>query len=209
MGAVVREAIRSDVGRSGGGFWEASVRDIREQLAQHLTAHGVPLELGIRATDLDELLRGMDFAMLLGMIGPKPAGMLLAKYCGDAQEERKCRAWWLMECIETGAAKGWRRPKARMIEGFAYATIEEHMGHGTRCGTCNGTKERMVGHLPVICPSCMGYGFIPYSPDRMMESIMCSTVEWDKVWRDRVGWARRRLHRWEADAVQALVERHG
>jgi hypothetical protein len=183
--------------------------DPREQLTHHLTPHGVTLEIvGGRSTaDLSEVLASMDYAMVLGMVEPRQAAMLLAKYCDDSLEERKCRSWWLMECIEYGAAKGWKRPKARMVQGMAYATISEHMGHGTRCMLCQGTASRMVGNLPVECPGCSGRGFLEYLPEQYCDEIGCTMLEWDKIWRERVGWARRALYRWEMDAAEALKAR--
>lgn len=183
--------------------------DVREALTQHLTAHGVPLEIGIRSTDLLEILNSMDYAMLLGYIEPRQAAMLLAKYCADAQEERKCRAWWLMDCIEYGAAKGWRRPQARMIEGMAYATMDEHMGHGIRCDLCNGTRQREFAKLLVKCPACDGLGFNLYDSSRFGAEIGCTPHDWQYTWSARVDWARRALHRWEADAVENLRRRFG
>lgn len=183
--------------------------DVRERLANHLTAHGVPLEIGIAATGLEDILRSMDWAMLLGMLEPRQAAMLMAKYLGDELEERKCRAWWLMDCIETAAAKGWKRPRARMIEGMAYATMDEHMGHGTRCLVCDGTRQRMVGALPVTCHACAGAGFLHYDPERYCLEIGCAMQDWDRTWRDRVTWARRALHRWELDAAEELARKHG
>lgn len=183
--------------------------DIREKLANHLTPHGAPLEIGIRSTDLEQILRGMDYAMVLGMVEPQQAAMLLAKYTNDHLEERKCRAWWLMICIEYAEAKRWKRPKSRMVEGMAYATMDEHMGHGTLCSVCSGTRERVVGHLPVVCPECHGAGFLAYTPERFCAEIGCAMLEWDRVWRDRVAWARRALHRWEVDAAEELLRRHG
>ncbi len=209
MGGMVAETVRTLPAGGGSGLWEANVSDIREQLSNHLTAHGVPLELGIPSTDLEDILRSMDYAMLLGMIEPRQAGLLMAKYLGDIQEERKCRAWWLQDCIEIATLRGWKRPRARMVQGMAYATMDEHMGHGTRCGVCNGTRERMVGHLPVVCPACEGRGFVEYDPARFCDEIGCTMLEWDKAWRDRVAWARRALFRWEVDAVEALVRRRG
>lgn len=182
---------------------------MRESLANHLTAHGVPFEIGIRSTDVADLLEHMEWAMACGLIGPRYAGMLWAKYLKDRQEERKVRAWWLMDCIEYGAAKGWRRPKARMVEGFAYATCDEHMGHGTRCAVCNGTRQREVGQKIIECPACSGVGFVEYLPERFVAEIGCTMLEWDRVWRERVGWARRYLHRWEVDATEALRRKVG
>jgi hypothetical protein len=180
--------------------------DPREKLTNHLTPHGVTLEIvGGRSTaDLSEVLASMDYAMVLGMVEPRQAAILLAKYCDDQLEERKCRSWWLAECIEYGAAKGWKRPKARMVQGMAYATIDEHMGRGTRCMLCQGTASRMVGNLPVECPGCSGRGFLEYLPEQYCGEIGCTMLEWDKVWRERVGWARRALYRWEMDAAEAL-----
>jgi hypothetical protein len=185
--------------------------DPREAITNHLTPHGVRLEqVGGRGTaDLSEILGTMDYAAVLGMIGARPAAMLLAKYAADGQEERKARAYWLMECIEHGAAKGWKRPGARMVESMAYASIDEHMGYGTRCAMCMGTKQRVVGHQVIECPQCQGAGFVAYSPDAYAELIGISLMEWDHTWQERIGWARRALHRWEMDAVESLMERMG
>jgi len=185
------------------------VSDPRELVTTHLTPHGVQLEtVGGRTTvDLSEVLQHMDFAMVLGMIGAKPAGMLLAKYADDKQEERKCRAWWLMETIEVAQERGWKRPRARMVEEMAYATMDEHMGRDTRCRTCHGTKERVVGHTVVECPTCRGQGFLPYSPEAYADRIGFTMLEWDRAWRERVDWARRALYRWEQDAAERLMAR--
>ena len=181
-----------------------------EQITYHLTAHGVPFEIGIRSTVLEDVLASMDYAMVLGMIGPRNAGLLLAKYTGDRQEERKCRAWWLMDCIETAAAKGWKRPRGRMIEGMAYLTMDEHMGHGTRCAVCNGTKERVFDNRKVTCPGCEGRGFNQYDDALFQESMGCSEQEWRSGrWTDRILWARRALHCWEVDARVALANKLG
>jgi hypothetical protein len=187
------------------------MKDPREAIANHLTAHGVQMDvIGSRRTNnLSEILQGCDYAMLLGLIEPRQAAMLMAKYLGDELEERKARAWWLMECIEYASAKGWKRPKARMIEGMAYASLDEHLGHGTRCGVCHGTKERIIDNRPVLCPGCGGAGFVSYDSDRYSDAIGCTALEWDKVWRARVGWARRSLYRWEQSAVDDLLRRHG
>ena len=183
--------------------------DPREQLTHHLTPHGVTLEIvGGRSTaDLSEILVSMDYAMVLGLIEPRQAAMLLAKYCDDALEERKCRAWWLTECKEYGAAKGWRRPEAAMVEGLAYATMDEHMGHGTRCHICDGVGSREVARRIIECPGCEGAGFVRYLPAIFAERIGCTAVEFDRIWSERVGWARRALWRWESDAAEALQAR--
>lgn len=188
-----------------------SMSDPRELVTAHLTPHGVQLEIvgGRTTVDLSEVLQHMDFAMVLGMIGPKPAGMLLAKYADDHQEYRKCRIWWLQECIETAHEKGWKRPRARMIEQMAFATIEEHMGAGTRCEMCKGTKERMFGHTVIECPDCYGKGFIEYGPEVYAGRIGFHAYEWDRVWRERVAWARRALYRWEQDAAERLIAKMG
>lgn len=183
--------------------------DIREQLGRHLTAHGASLEIGIRSTDVADLLEHMDFAMACGLIGPRRAAILLAKYTGDTQEERKCRAWWLARVIEYAHLRAWHRPRQRMLEALAYTSMDEHIGHGTRCAVCNGTKERMVNNLPVICPGCEGRGFLEYGADVYCAELGIGEREWQNAWASRVDWARRSLRMWELDAAQALRERVG
>jgi hypothetical protein len=177
--------------------------DVRESIAK-LTPHGPTLDMaGGRSTaDASELLRGLDYAHLLALIGPRPAAMLMAKYLDDKQEERKVRVWWRAD-VGRYQARSW------MLDSLARETMNEHMGRDLRCNTCNGTKERVINNLPVICPDCQGAGFVPYSPDRYRAAIGCAPIEWDRVWRERVSWARRALHIWEADATDALARRRG
>jgi len=182
--------------------------DPREAITGHLTAHGVRLDAVGRSTaDLSEILSGMDYAAVLGMIPARDAAILLAMYAADQMEERKVRSWWLAECIEHATAKGWKRPRARMVEALAYASIEEHMGYGTRCGTCQGTKERIVNNLPITCPVCEGAGFLTYSPAIYADRIGITLLEWDRTWRTRVDWCRRRLFQWEQGAAEMFWDR--
>ncbi len=178
--------------------------DVRESLANNLTPHGVPLEMiGGRGTaDASEILRGLDYAHLLALVEPRQAGMLMAKYMADRQEERKIRVWWRAD-VSRYQARHW------ILDAFSRETMSEHLGMDTRCDTCNGTKERVINNLPVVCPDCQGAGFLPYSPDRYRAAIGIAPIEWDRVWRERVGWARRALHMWEAEAVEAVRRRRG
>jgi hypothetical protein len=94
-----------------------------------------------------------------------------------------------------------------MVEGFAYATIDEHMGRDTRCALCHGTARRIVGNLAVECPGCSGRGFLEYLPEQFCEAIGCTMLEYERTWRERIGWARRSLYRWETDAKEAIRAR--
>ena len=178
--------------------------DPREQLTQHLTPHGASLEMvGGRSTaDMSEILSHMDFAHALGKIAPMQAAMLSAKYLDDAAEERKIREWWLAEVADVAMAKGWK-PGWRLGR-MADSTMSEHMGYGTRCEGCDGTRERVINKLPVLCPNCGGAGFLPYTPAHLALEIGCTMLEWDRWWRARVDWARRALYCLEADATEAV-----
>ena len=159
--------------------------------------------VGGRSTaDMSEILSHMDFAHALGKIEPRKAAMLSAKYCDDAAEERKIREWWRAEVEDVGRVKGWK--SGWRLERMADSTMSEHIGYGTRCALCNGTRERVINKLPVVCPGCNGAGFLAYTPEHLALEIGITMLEWDRWWRARVDWARRALHCLEADAVESV-----
>lgn len=183
--------------------------DQREALTRHLTPHGVPLELGVRSTDIAEIMTGMDFAMLLGLLNPRHAAILLAQYCDDHVERMKCRAWWKMECIEHARHHGWQRSRPRMVEALAIYSLDEHLGVDTRCHVCLGTRAREIDRLKVTCPACEGLGFLPYGPGRWQLILGVDAKALERHWEPRIAWARGRLGRWSADAEYALRQRAG
>ena len=180
--------------------------DPREAITANLTAHGVRLDAVGRSTaDLSEILSSMDYAAVLGMIPAKDAAMLLAKYADDELEERKIRVWWRTELVDVGWVKGWKG--GWRLERMADSTMSEHMGQDTRCMVCNGTRERIINKLPVVCPGCSGAGFLQYTPEHLALEIGITMLEWDKAWRTRVDWCRRRLFQWEQGAAELFWDR--
>ena len=85
--------------------------------------------------------------------------------------------------------------------------MSEFISDGIQCGSCDGTKERMINKIRMSCPECQGAGRFTYSPEFYAEHIGVTHADWQRYWVARIDWARRALYQWESDAAEALKAR--